>query len=112
MKKSFFYGLLAGLFAGCMISLATTLIYGRIFGRSEVSLQPDNTGMGVEAARLLESDNFKAKYNNILAQINKSFLNEDDILFVEHCNSEIYFLDKNKKLYHINFHDILYESYQ
>lgn len=79
MKKSFFYGLLAGLFAGCMISLAATLIYGRIFGRSEVPLQPDNTGMGVEAARLLESDNFKAKYNNILAQINKSFLNEDDI---------------------------------
>lgn len=79
MKKSFFYGLLVGLFAGCTISLGTTLIFSRISGRSEVLVQPDNTGMGVEAGRLLESDNFKAKYNNILAQINKSFLNEEDI---------------------------------
>lgn len=79
MNRSYFNGLITGLVAGGIISFGLVSISGRLADTSDIAVKPQDAKEQVQPEKLLESNGFKTKYNNIIAQINKSFLNEKDV---------------------------------
>lgn len=79
MNRGFFNGLLTGILAGCVISCGIVYFGGRGAGHTDVNTQLQTALEKVEAGELLESEQFKKKYDNILLQLDKAFLNEEDI---------------------------------
>lgn len=79
MNKSFFKGLLAGWFTGMILTAGSVLIFTAVQEKPNPLNSPQAKKEAVKTEKLIENEDFKVKYYDILKLLNQNYLNEEDI---------------------------------